>query len=121
MILMCFDTNLMVLALGSGPKGCAPPFPTRSQSYFVEIFHLEKKMDLNPPPNKILSIFLPLMIPSPQGPLTKKEAINNVYVDTQVMGSNPGMRSQSSRKVPNPTWTLLPHYSYPRKELWACL
>ena len=108
----------MVLTLGSSPKGCAPPSHARSRSYFVKISHLEKKMGLNPPPTRPLTrfgpFFGPLMIPSPQGPLTKKEATNNVYLDTQVMGSNPGIRSQSSRKVPNPTWTLLPCYNYTR-------
>ena len=106
----------MVWAIGSSPIGCAPPFCARSRSYFVEISHLEKKMGLNPPPtkspNRIWSISGPLMIPSPEGLLTKKAATNNVYLDTQVIGSNPGIRSQSSRKVPNPTWTLLPCHNY---------
>ena len=49
-------------------------------------------------PNRIWSIFAPLMIPSPQGPLTKKKGTSNVYLDTQVMGSSPGIRSQSYKE-----------------------
>ena len=51
-------------------------------------------------PGKILSIFAPLRIPSPQGTLTEKEGTNNVYLDTQVMGSNPGIRSRSYGEGP---------------------
>ena len=51
-------------------------------------------------PNKILSVFAPLMVPSTQGPLTKKKATINVYLDAQVMGSNPRRRSQSYKESP---------------------
>ena len=51
-------------------------------------------------PGKILLIFGPRMIASPWGTLMEKEGTDNVYLDTQVMGSNPGIRSRSCGEVP---------------------
>ena len=50
--------------------------------------------------DNILSIFGPLLRPSPQGALMEKEGTDNVYLDTQVMGSNPGIRSRSHEESP---------------------
>ena len=40
--------------------------------------------------------------PPPKGPLTQKEATDNVYLDTQVMGSNPGENVDPIGNVQNP-------------------
>ena len=59
-------------------------------------------------------MFAPLMAPSPQGPLTKKKAASNVYLDTEVMGSDPGIRSQSYKEGPQIPKSIQPDYNYPR-------
>ena len=53
-------------------------------------------------PDNILPILGPLMIPSPKVPLTEKEGTDTVYLDGQVMGSNPGVRSRSYGESPQP-------------------
>ena len=53
------------------------------------------------------------MIPSPQGPLTEKEGTDNVYLDGQVMGSNPGVRSRSYGESPQIPKSIQPNYNYP--------
>ena len=63
-------------------------------------------------PDKILPIFAPLTIPSPQGPLMEKEGTGNVYLDGQVMGSNPGEKYRSYGKRPKSQNQLLGVYNY---------
>ena len=101
------------------PKGaCAPRFPARSRSHCRD---LPPGAENGPQssPNKILSICAPLMIPSPQGPLTKKKATSNAYLDTYPgHGVEPWYkisilqgRSQTPKVIPQ---NLLGIYNHPR-------
>ena len=47
------------------------------------------------------------------GPLTEKEGTDNVYLDGQVMGSNPGVRSRSYGESPQIPKSIQPNYNYP--------
>ena len=60
---------------------CAPPLPANSQSQFLEISHLGPKNDPRCWSDNISSFLGPLMKLSPEAPLTKKEATNNVELD----------------------------------------
>ena len=66
-----------------------PPGPEKWANMFADFWS-----------DNILSIFGPLLRPSPQGALMEKEGTDNVYLDTQVMGSNPGIRSRSHEESP---------------------
>ena len=58
--------------------------------------------------DNILSILGPFLRPSPLGALMEKEGTDNVYLDNQVMGSNPGIRSRSHEESPEFQKPIMP-------------
>ena len=109
-----FPASRVVLSPGNGPNRCAPRFPASSACYFLEISHLGPKNDSPCLSDNMASIFGLLPRSSSQGPLMEKEGTGNVYLDGQVMGSNPGEKSRSHGKRPKSQNQLLGVYNYPR-------